>query len=337
MKKSRLSVSVIFRHKMTNRGGFTANRAIRAPRQRDAPHARVEEMQRKEFSVRRRGGPAQDLERLGCLQRADDSGGGAEDAGLGAVGNDVLGRRLVKETAIARRRSRLHREDLPFKAQDAAENKRNAQKYGGIVGQELRSEVIRGFDDEIVAAQIAGRVRRIQAIVDGLDFDVRVELDEMPRGSEGLGLADVGGVVEDLALEIREIQPIAVNEADVPDTGRGQIQQCRRPEAPGTDDEDPGRLKAFLAGAADLFKKDVPRVAAEFFPEKQTRLVMDDLLLEDGLDFHGQVAQEFVAGAFRFLGGGYGVRLVAVFFQSGGGQNGGVFHDVVIALVGLYE
>ncbi len=60
----------------------------------------------------------------------------------------------------------------------------------------------------------------------------------------------------------------------------------------------------------------------------------DDLLLKDGFDFEGQVAQEFVVGAFHFFGGGHGVRFVAVVFQCGGGQEGGILHDVVVALVG---
>ncbi len=274
MKKSRLSVSVIFRHEMTNRGILPAYGTIRTPRQWNPSHPGVQQMQRNELTVGWRGRPAQDLQGFRGLERTDDSGGGAKHAGLGAIGHDVRRRRFMKQAAITRRLSRPERQNLPLKTQNAAENERNAQKYGGIVRQELGPEIIGGFKDEVVAAQISGGVVRVQAVGNGLDFDFGVQLDQMPGRRDGLGLTHISAAVEDLALEVREVETIIVDDADVTDPGGSQVQQCRRPEASGTDDKDPGRLETFLSRAADLLKEDVPRVAAEFFPAKQNGLVV---------------------------------------------------------------
>ena len=55
-------------------------------------------------------------------------------------------------------------------------------------------------------------------------LDVGIEgLDRLPRRL-GLRLADALGVVDHLALEVRLVDDVVVDEAERPDAGRGEIE-----------------------------------------------------------------------------------------------------------------
>src|SRR6185437_4613068 len=76
--------------------------------------------------------------------------------------------------------------------------------------------------------------------------------------------ADPDGDVSDLALQVRQLHHIVVDDAQRADPGRRQIQHEWGAEAARTDHQHPRVTQLGLADAADFGQQDVPRVAADF-------------------------------------------------------------------------
>ena len=68
----------------------------------------------------------------------------------------------------------------------------------------------------------------------------------------------------DLALQVGQLHPVVIDDADRADAGRGQIQRERRAQPAGADHQHARRLQLRLADAAHVLQQDVPRVAADF-------------------------------------------------------------------------
>ncbi len=72
------------------------------------------------------------------------------------------------------------------------------------------------------------------------------------------------GVVDDLALEIVEAHPVVVDDADLADAGRSEIENQGRAEAARADHKHARGFEALLAFAADLLKHQMAPVARDF-------------------------------------------------------------------------
>ena len=94
------------------------------------------------------------------------------------------------------------------------------------------------------------------------DLDERVDLLDRLLGADRLRLPDVGLAVDDLALQVGLVDDVEVDDAEGADTGGGEVEQRRRAEAAGTDDEHLGVLQPLLPGHADVGDDQVARVAA---------------------------------------------------------------------------
>jgi hypothetical protein len=95
------------------------------------------------------------------------------------------------------------------------------------------------------------------------DVDVGIEIaDALARGLD-LRAADVGRAVEDLAMEVREIDVVEVDEADPADARRGEIRRDGAAEASGADNEDGGGAEPVLPFESDLGERDLPGVASQ--------------------------------------------------------------------------
>ncbi len=75
--------------------------------------------------------------------------------------------------------------------------------------------------------------------------------------------ADALGRVHDLALQIGQVDPVGIGDADRPDAGRRKVEQHRRAETAGADDEDARLEQPQLPLLADLVEDQVARVALE--------------------------------------------------------------------------
>ena len=67
--------------------------------------------------------------------------------------------------------------------------------------------------------------------------------------------------MQDLPLQVREIDDIAIDQTDGADAGRSQIESGRRAEPPGADEQDFRLGQLHLALAADVAQNNLPAVS----------------------------------------------------------------------------
>jgi hypothetical protein len=79
----------------------------------------------------------------------------------------------------------------------------------------------------------------------------------------GLGPVDVRLPVDDLALQVRLVDDVVVDDAERPDTRGRQVEQRGAAEASGADDQDLGVLETLLAGHADVRDDQVTAVSTD--------------------------------------------------------------------------
>ncbi len=90
-------------------------------------------------------------------------------------------------------------------------------------------------------------------------------------GRVDLGDTDALGVVDHLALQVREIDDVVVDDPERADAGRGEIQRRRRAEATGAEQQHLGVEQLLLALEADLGEQDVARVAVALLGAHEAR------------------------------------------------------------------
>jgi hypothetical protein len=93
------------------------------------------------------------------------------------------------------------------------------------------------------------------------DCDVGVERVDRLLGRLDLRHADPCRGVDHLALEVREVDDVVVDDAERADAGRGEVQRGRRAEAAGAEQQHARVEQLLLAALADLGDQDVARVA----------------------------------------------------------------------------
>ena len=74
--------------------------------------------------------------------------------------------------------------------------------------------------------------------------------------------------MDDLALEVRELDLICIDDADRADACCRKVEGSRGSEATSTDDQDLGSAELLLALDADLLEVDVARLALELVRRK---------------------------------------------------------------------
>ena len=80
-------------------------------------------------------------------------------------------------------------------------------------------------------------------------------------GGVDLGHADAVGRVDDLALEVRDVDDVVVDDPERADAGGGEVERGRRAEAAGAEQQHLGVEQLLLALGADLGQEEVARVA----------------------------------------------------------------------------
>ena len=95
----------------------------------------------------------------------------------------------------------------------------------------------------------------------GDDVDVGVEQRERLLRGVDLAVADAVEVVQDLALQVRRVDLVHVDDADRADAGGGEVQRGRRAEAAGAEQQHLAGEQLGLALGADLGQQQVAPVA----------------------------------------------------------------------------
>src|SRR5262249_36935973 len=115
--------------------------------------------------------------------------------------------------------------------------------------------------DQVVPADQRRRIAGSQADRMRLDLHPGVDRGERGAGAVDLEGADSVGSMHDLPLQIGEIDPVGIGDADRPNTGGGEVEEHRRAEAAGADDEDARGEELRLPLLADLVEDQVAGVA----------------------------------------------------------------------------
>ena len=133
----------------------------------------------------------------------------------------------------------------------------------GVVDEVAGGEVVGAVDDHVPAlAEDALDVLGGEPLLVGLDVDVRVERLDRPLRRVDLRLAEAVGRVDDLALEVRVVDHVRVDDPERPDAGRGEVERGGGAEPTGADQQHAGAEQPLLARLADLGDQQVARVAA---------------------------------------------------------------------------
>jgi hypothetical protein len=110
-----------------------------------------------------------------------------------------------------------------------------------VVHEVARGEVVGAVDDHVPAVgEDPLDVLGGQPLLERLDVDVRVEGLERAFRRQHLRLADAIGRMDDLALEIRLVDHVRVDDAERADARCREVERGRRSETAGADQEDSG-------------------------------------------------------------------------------------------------
>ena len=139
---------------------------------------------------------------------------------------------------------------------------RDPVPHRGVVDEVAGREVVGAVDDHVPAVgEDPLDVLGVEPLLERHDVHVRVErLDRALRRCD-LRLAEPLGRVDDLALEVRVVDDVAVDDPERPDARGREVERGRRAEAAGADQEDAGVEQLLLALLADLGDEQVARVA----------------------------------------------------------------------------
>lgn len=159
---------------------------------------------------------------------------------------------------------RLEDRQLAFEAQHRGGDQRSAREHTGIRQQEARGEIVGAVADNVIVLDQVEHIVGVETRAVRLELHLRVDGVRRPGSRCDLRLADPVSGVGDLALQVRQLDLIVIDDPDRANAGRRQIQRQRRAQPAGTDHQHPRRLQLRLAGAAYVLQQNVPRVAADF-------------------------------------------------------------------------
>src|SRR6266404_3109116 len=247
-------------------GVGAAGRACRILADADRMKAGAQRIVEQQGAVEAVAEPQELLQYLDRLQGAEDAGDGAQDAGGLAARYEIGRRRLAKEAAVAgvaHAEIRAEGRDLALEGRQGCRDERLLQAEAEL-GQEIPGgEVVAAVGDEIVAAD--QRLGILRGEPHRMGRDAHAGIDRGECGARALDLegTDALGRMDDLALQVGQVDPVGIGDADCPDPGGREVEQERRAETARTDDEHPRGEQPDLALLADLVEDQVAGVALE--------------------------------------------------------------------------
>ena len=110
-------------------------------------------------------------------------------------------------------------------------------------------------------ARIRSTFSRVEALLEPTTVTSGLSASIVRFADRDLRLAEPLGRVDDLALEVRVVDDVGVDDPERPDAGGGEVERRGRAEPAGADQQD-ARVEQFLLPLlADLGDQEVPRVA----------------------------------------------------------------------------
>ncbi|KAG0756895.1 hypothetical protein G6F22_020142 [Rhizopus arrhizus] len=97
--------------------------------------------------------------------------------------------------------------------------------HTGAVDGVAGGEVVGAIQHQVGCSDGVGQRLVFQALDAGMDLRLRVKRRQHVAPGLGLGAANAGGGVEDLALQVAELDYVVVSQGDVAHTGGGQVER----------------------------------------------------------------------------------------------------------------
>ena len=132
-------------------------------------------------------------------------------------------------------------------------------------------EVVGAVDDDVVAVDDVEHVVGAEAHVVGDDVDVGVQRGERLLGRVDLAVADAVHVVQDLALQVRRVDDVHVDDAERADARGREVERGGGAEAARAEEQHLGVEQLLLARLADLGQEDVAAVAVALLGRERRR------------------------------------------------------------------
>ena len=199
----------------------------------------------------------------------------AEDSSFGARRHSARRRRLRKQTAISwiagsvgARLVRADRGQRTIEGADRRGDERLPREIAGVGHEVTGGEIIGAVRHDVVSRYQIDCVRGAQPQMVCLDINQRIEPYHRISGGFDLGPANVGRCENDLALQVRQRHVVVVDHAKRADTGGRQIEQYRRTQSAGADDQHAGGLQFRLPRPSHFAQDDVTGIPFEFFGSK---------------------------------------------------------------------
>ena len=199
------------------------------------------------------------------LHHPDHARQHAKHATLRAARHHPGRRRLGIQAAIAGT-VKARRKDgaLALEPEDRAIDVRLVQEDADVVREIPRRKIVRAIDDDVVLLDdLSGILAAEHGVVQD-DMHVRIDvLDPVARAVELLA-ADILRAMEHLALEIRVIDDIEINEPECADPRCGKIKSDRGAKPARPNAEHFGRLELLLPFERYLRHDEMPRITGDF-------------------------------------------------------------------------
>ena len=165
-------------------------------------------------------------------------------------------------TAI-RRRAVVDR-NLAVEADRGAGDQRPGVANAGGVDGLARREVVAAVDDHVGVGDQLGQAIGVDPLVAAPSTSMRGLMSPTESAADiAFGVPIRAQVVGDLALQVGEVDAVAVDDRDPADAGGAEVQRHRRAEPAGADDQRMRREQALLALDADVVEQQVARVAQQ--------------------------------------------------------------------------
>jgi hypothetical protein len=87
-----------------------------------------------------------------------------------------------------------------------------------------------------------------------VDLDLGIQCTQPLRRHIQLRLTDIRRRIHDLPLQVGHVDRIEIDQANVPDSGRREVQRRRRTESARTDDQHVALLQLLLPGIPEIGK-----------------------------------------------------------------------------------
>src|SRR2546428_11566029 len=242
----------------------SADRALGVLAQLELPELHPERVEDEETTDQRVAPSEEKFDRLDRLDRSDNAREPPEPSALRTRRDEAGRRRFRVETPVTRTLRRVEDARLAFEAEDRSVDVRLVQEDRRVVHEVSGREVVRPIDDDVVVFQNVQCVPGGEARLVRLDVDVRVDLSDALLRDVDLLAADVFRPVQHLALQVRLVDDVEVDDPETADAGGAEVLGERHAESPGADDQG-GRLLEFqLPRHADFGQDQMPGIALDF-------------------------------------------------------------------------